>query len=136
MWETPQAFFDLVDYEFHFELDACAVPENAKCKDFITPEQDALTQDWGRGRTIWCNPPYGRGLTDWVVKARSAASQGNTVVMLLPARTDTKWFHRHVYHNAEIRFVEGRLKFGGSRENAPFPSMLAIFYPIREEDLY
>lgn len=122
MWETPAAFFRALDAEFHFTLDVCAVPENAKCRAFFTPEQDGLSQNWvGR---CWCNPPYGREIGKWVKKAAEAEC---TVVMLLPARTDTAWFHDYVYGHAEIRFVRGRLKFGDRKNSAPFPSMVAIF---------
>ena len=124
MWETPQAFFDKLNAEFHFTLDACAIPSNAKCTHFFTPEQDGLKQTWG-GK-IWCNPPYGRGIGAWVQKAYQSAQDGALVVMLLPARTDTKWFHDYIYGQAEIRFIKGRLKFGNSRNSAPFPSMVVI----------
>ena len=129
MWETPQAFFDDLDRLFHFTLDACAIPENAKCAVFYTPEQDGLSQRWTG--TVWCNPPYGRKIGEWVRKAyQSVVSQdAECVVMLLPARTDTRWFHDYCYMNkfAQIRFVRGRLKFGGGQNAAPFPSMVVIF---------
>ena len=132
LWETPQDFFDALDREFHFDLDACAIPENAKCENFFTPEQDGLKQNWGGWRTIWCNPPYGKQIGLWCRKAYEASLQGSTVVMLVHARTDTRWFHDWVYGKAELRFVKGRLKFGGSKNNAPFPSMVAIYRPARE----
>lgn len=122
MWETPAAFFRALDAEFHFTVDVCAVPDNAKCKVFYTPEQDGLVQNWGG--CCWCNPPYGREIGKWVKKAAEAEC---TVVMLLPARTDTAWFHDYIYGHAEIRFVRGRLKFGDSKNSAPFPSMVVIF---------
>ena len=125
LWETPQDFFDALDSEFHFTLDACALPENAKCTQYFTPEQNGLNQNWGG--CVWCNPPYGREIGKWVRKAYIENKLGATVVMLLPARTDTKWFHNYIYHHAEIRFVQGRLKFGNSKNNAPFPSMVAVF---------
>lgn len=127
MWETPQDLFDKLNSEFNFTLDACAIPENAKCKVFFTPEQDGLSQPWVG--TVWCNPPYGREIVKWVEKAHVARMCGNTVVMLLPARTDTKWFHEYIYNKkyVEIRFIQGRLKFGGSKNSAPFPSMIVIF---------
>lgn len=125
MWETPQEFFDKLDHEFHFTLDACATPENAKCEKFYTPEQDGLLRDWIG--TVWCNPPYGRQIGKWVEKGEKSANSGATVVMLLPARTDTAWFHDHIYGKSEIRFVRGRLKFGGSKWNAPFPCMVVIY---------
>lgn len=128
MWETPQDFFDKLNEEFHFTLDVCATPENAKCKKFYTPEMDGLSQPWDG--SVWCNPPYGRNVWRWVLAASVASgARGTTVVMLLPARTDTKWFHDYIYGKAEIRFVRGRLKFGGSNNSAPFPSMVVIFRP-------
>lgn len=129
MWETPQAFFDDLDRLFHFTLDACAIPENAKCAVFYTPEQDGLSQPWHG--VVWCNPPYGRAIGAWVQKGYEAAESGEAdcVVMLLPARTDTRWFHDFCYLNrvATVRFVRGRLKFGGAKNAAPFPSMVVIF---------
>lgn len=126
-WETPKVFFDDLDALFHFTLDACALPENAKCEKYFTPEMDGLKQEWGG--VVWCNPPYGREIGRWVEKGYLSAKNGCTVVMLLPARTDTKWFHEYCYMNrfATVRFVKGRLKFGGSRNGAPFPSMVVIF---------
>lgn len=125
MWATPQDFFDALDAEFHFTLDACAVKENAKCEAYYTPEQDGLDQPWA-GR-VWCNPPYGRNVGQWVKKAHDTASGGGFVVMLLPARTDTRWFHDYIYGKTEVRFIKGRLKFGSCQNAAPFPSMVVIF---------
>lgn len=127
LWATPQDFFDKLDAEFHFNLDVCALPENAKCAAFYTPEMDGLSQPWYGN--CWCNPPYGRQVGRWVAKAAQSAAEGATVVMLLPARTDTAWFHDYIYGRAEVRFVRGRLKFGGSTNSAPFPSMVVIFRP-------
>lgn len=132
LWETPQQFFDQLNCEFHFGLDACAVPENAKCNNYFSPEEDGLSQKWVGYGTVWCNPPYGRDIGKWVQKAYETAKGGETVVMLLPARTDTKWFHEFIYGKAEIRFVRGRLKFGGSKNNAPFPSMITVFREVSE----
>lgn len=125
MWATPQDFFDALDAEFHFTLDACAVKGNAKCEAYYTPEQDGLDQPW-TGR-VWCNPPYGRNVGQWVKKAHDTASGGGFVVMLLPARTDTRWFHDYIYGKTEVRFIKGRLKFGSCQNAAPFPSMVVIF---------
>ena len=122
LWETPQEFFDELNREFGFQTDVCALRENAKCDTFYTPEQDGLSREWTG--VCWCNPPYGRQIGEWV---RKAAESEATVVMLLPARTDTKWFHDYILPNAEIRFIKGRLKFGGSKNSAPFPSMVCIF---------
>jgi site-specific DNA-methyltransferase (adenine-specific) len=122
-WETPQELFDDLNREFNFSIDVAANHENAKLPRYLTEELDGLKQDW-TGEMVWCNPPYGRVIADWVKKA--AESKANTV-MLVPARTDTKWFHEYVYNKAEIRFVKGRLKFGGAKDNAPFPSMIIIW---------
>jgi site-specific DNA-methyltransferase (adenine-specific) len=129
LWETPQDLFDKLNNEFQFTLDVCATPENAKCDKFYTKEQDGLKHPW-KG-TVWCNPPYGRGIGQWVRRALFASVSGSTVVMLLPARTDTKWFHDYIYkrNNVEIRFIRGRLKFGGSKNSAPFPPMVVVFMP-------
>lgn len=129
LWETPQEFFDELDREFHFDLDVCALPENAKCKRYYTPEEDGLSQPW-KG-ICWCNPPYGREIGSWVRRAWLASAVGSTVVMLLPARTDTRWFHDYIYRKerVEVRFLKGRLKFGGCKNSAPFPSMAVIFKP-------
>ena len=129
MWETPQELFDELDKEFQFDLDVCAIPENAKCKRYYTPEHDGLIQPWDG--TCWCNPPYGRNIGQWVRRALFASVGGATVVMLLPARTDTKWFHDYIYKRAEIRFVKGRLKFGNSKNSAPFPSMIVVFRGLK-----
>lgn len=128
MWETPQDLFNKLDAEFHFSVDVCAVPENAKCNKFYTPEENGLLKNWDE--TTWCNPPYGRKIREWVRKAYYQAVEfGSTIVMLLPARTDTKWFHDYIYEKdwIEVRFIKGRLKFGGSKHNAPFPSIIVIF---------
>jgi len=127
MWETPQYFFDSLDNEFHFGLDVCATPENAKCSKYFTVADNGLDKEWSGNGNIWCNPPYGREIGKWVKKASEESKTGETVVMLLPARTDTKWFHDYIYGKAETRFVKGRIKFGGSNNSAPFPSMVVIF---------
>ena len=128
IWATPQDFYDKLNEEFHFNLDPCALPENAKCDKFFTPEQNGLIQDWGN-YNVFCNPPYGRKINEWVEKCRNESKKQNTtVVMLIPARTDTRYFHDFIYHKAkEIRFIKGRLKFGESKNSAPFPSMVIIF---------
>lgn len=122
MWETPQDFFDRLNAEFWFTCDVCATKENVKCEHYFTKEQDGLKQEWTG--VCWCNPPYGRMVGKWVQKA---AESKCTVVMLLPARTDTRWFHDLIYKKAEVRFLRGRLKFGGCKDAAPFPSMVVIF---------
>lgn len=124
MWETPQDLFDKLNKEYNFECDVCAVPENAKCEFYYTPDVDGLKQEWTG--VCWCNPPYGKQIGKWVEKAYAASTRGATVVMLLPSRTDTKWFHDYCL-KGKIEFLRGRLKFGNSKNNAPFPSMIVIF---------
>ena len=124
-WATPQDFFDKLNEEFRFTLDPCANAENHKCDKYFTKEQNGLVQDWGTER-VYCNPPYGRGICEWVAKC---SRHSGLAVMLIPARTDTKWFHEYVYQkpNVELRFIKGRLKFGNSSNSAPFPSMVIVF---------
>lgn len=127
-WATPKDFFDTLNEEFDFTLDPCATTDNAKCDKFYTKEQDGLKQDWS-GERVFCNPPYGKVIGDWVKKCSEEAKKPNTtVVALIPARTDTRYFHEYIYHKArEVRFVKGRLKFGGCKNSAPFPSMVVVF---------
>ena len=127
LWATPKDFFDELNKEFNFSLDPCATKDNAKCAKFYTKEEDGLTKDW-RGNTVFCNPPYGRDIKKWVKKcSEEGKKEGTVVVMLIPARTDTTYFHEYIYNKAEIRFIKGRLKFGNAQNAAPFPSMLVIF---------
>lgn len=127
-WATPQAFFDAYNAEFRFTLDAAASAENHKCERFFTNAEDGLAQDWGQ-ETVWVNPPYGRQITDWMKKAAEAQAGGATVVMLVPARTDTAWFH-DVALKQEVRFLRGRLKFGGATHGAPFGCIVVVFSPF------
>ena len=124
-WASPQDLFDKLNATFHFTLDPCATPENAKCAKFYTKEQDGLKQDWG-GAVIWCNPPYGREIGKWIQKC---AEHRGVAVMLIPARTDTRWWHSYIDKNpdAHVYFVKGRLKFGNAKNCAPFPSALVVF---------
>lgn len=127
LWETPQVFFDQLNKEFNFTLDPCATRENAKCSKYFTKQEDGLKQDWG-GETVFVNPPYGREIKKWVKKASEESKKpGTTVVMLMPARTDTAYFHDYIYGKAELRFIRGRLKFSNSKNSAPFPSMVVVF---------
>ena len=126
-WSTPQAFYEELDREFRFTLDPCATPENAKCYKYFTKEENGLVQDWSKD-TVFMNPPYGREIGKWVKKAHNEAMEGATVVCLIPARTDTAYWHEYVIGgNAEVRFIKGRLKFGDSKNSAPFPSAVVIF---------
>ena len=128
LWATPQEFFDKLNSEFNFTLDPCATSENAKCSKYYTVKEDGLKQDWG-GETVFCNPPYGRAIKDWVKKCyEESGKPDTTVIMLIPARTDTAYFHDYIYHKArEVRFIRGRLKFGNATNSAPFPSMVVVF---------
>lgn len=129
---TPQAFFDQLNEEFHFTLDAAATDKNAKCPLYYTPETDGLSQSWACGGTVFCNPPYGRSIWKWVRKAYEEWQAGTTVALLIPARTDTSYFHDYIYGKAEICFLRGRLRFededGTVYDSAPFPSMVVIYH--------
>lgn len=127
-WATPQRLFDDLDAEFHFTLDACATDANAKCERYYTREDDGLVQDWS-GEVVWCNPPYGKVIGQWMRKCSEEAKKPNTtIVALLPSRTDTRWFHDFIYNKVkEIRFIKGRLKFNDCKQSAPFPSMIVIW---------
>lgn len=127
-WATPQHFFDKLNEEFGFTLDPCADDQNHKCQKYFTEEQDGLKQDWS-GETVFCNPPYGREIGKWVKKCFEEVYCGSCkcAVLLLPARTETRWFHDYIYHKAEVRFIKGRLKFVGAVVNAPFPNMIVVF---------
>lgn len=132
-WCTPSDFFEKLDREFHFDLDAAATAKSAKCADYYTPEDDALSKDWG-GRRVFCNPPYGRHLHEWVRKAyEESRKPGTLVVMLIPARTDTSYYHEYIFYGkaSDVRFLRGRLKFtdedGNARDAAPFPSAVIVW---------
>lgn len=126
-WPTPQYFFDGLDAEFKFNLDPCCTKETAKCKIFFTREDDGLSKSWS-GHTVFMNPPYGRGINDWMRKAYMESLAGATVVCLVPARTDTAWWHDYAM-KGEVRLLRGRLKFGDAKSNAPFPSAVIVFRP-------
>ncbi len=125
-WATPRDFFAELDAEFHFDLDPCSTHKNAKCERHFTLEDNGLEQNWG-GARVFCNPPYGREIGKWVKKCYEESLKGALCVMLIPARTDTAYFHDWIYHKAEIRFIRGRLHFNESKQGAPFPSMVVIF---------
>lgn len=125
-WATPQEIFDLLNREFCFNLDPCATSENHKCERYFTKEDDGLSKNWG-GCSVFCNPPYSE-ISKWVEKAFYETRQEKTIVVLLiPSRTDTRYFHDFIYQRSEIRFVRGRLKFNSSVNSAPFPSMVVVF---------
>ena len=125
--ETPKYLFDKISSIFNFSLDVCALPENAKCESYYTPEDDGLSKPWRGG--VWCNPPYGREISSWVRKAyeESQKEYNSFVLMLLPARTDTKWWWEYVQGKATLFFIKGRVKFGDHNVGAPFPSVLALY---------
>lgn len=124
LWSTPQDFFDKYDAIYQFKTDVCANAENAKCAEFYDKEKDGLVQDW-RG-SCWMNPPYGRGIGAWLKKAHESSLTGATVVCLVPARTDTAWWHDYCV-KGDIEFIRGRLKFGGHKNSAPLPSAIVVF---------
>lgn len=129
-WRTPQDLYDHLNAEFRFTLDPCCTHESAKCEKHYTIAEDGLSQDWGK-ETVFMNPPYGRGIGLWMKKAYESARKGARVVCLVPARTDTAWWHDYAA-NGDLRFIRGRLNFGGDRKrghNAPFPCALVIFRP-------
>ena len=122
-WETPDELFEQYNRKYNFTLDVCADSKNHKCERYFTKEQDALKQNWD-GERCWCNPPYGRAISGFVKKAVESKA---LTVMLIPARTDTKWFHIYIYMQYPIEFLKGRVKFKGATSSAPFPSMVVIF---------
>ena len=149
-WATPQAFYDALNQEFGFGIDAASTVANAKvdvcfaidhpnplCRDALTPDWDEVARCNGVPPVVWLNPPYSR-CREFIEKARKESLKGCTVVCLVPSRTDTKWWHEWVYYGdgmywpgVEVRFVKGRLKFGNSTNSAPFPSVVIVFRPVR-----
>jgi site-specific DNA-methyltransferase (adenine-specific) len=129
-WATPQALFDSIDQQYHFDLDPAASQANHKTPQWYgldhedESRRDGLMAEW-EGLRVWLNPPYGRTIGQWVKKAADHHAQGNLVVLLLPARTDTKWFHDYII-DKDVQFLRGRLKFGAAINSAPFPSMIVV----------
>lgn len=124
-WATPEKTYLALHQEFGFTLDPCCTHDNAVCARHFTPEENGLARSW-LGETVFMNPPYGREIYRWMEKAYQSSRNGATVVCLVPARTDTKWWHDFAVHG-EVRFLKGRLKFGGCKNNAPFPSAVVVF---------
>lgn len=130
-WATPLYLFDELDRDFNFTLDPCATDENAKCDKYFTIEDDGLIQDWSN-EIVFMNPPYGRGIKHWIKKAYESHLQGATVVCLIPARTDTTYWHDYIFNKAtDIRFLRGRVKFGDSKNSAPFPSAIVVYEGVK-----
>jgi phage N-6-adenine-methyltransferase len=130
-WATPQEFFDALNEEFGFTLDPCSTDENHKCSKYFTAATNGLAQDWAND-VVFMNPPYGRTIGVWMKKAYESSVAGATVVCLVPSRTDTKWWHEYAM-KGEIRFIKGRLKFGGHQNAAPFPNAVIVFKRDTEE---
>ncbi len=126
VWATPQWLFDALNKEFGFTLDPCSDGTNAKTEKFFSIYDSGLLKDWGT-ETVFMNPPYSE-CKKWMQKAYGAAQEGATVVCLVPARTDTEWWHRFAM-KGEIRLLRGRLKFGDAKSAAPFPSAIIVFRP-------
>lgn len=131
-WRTPPDFFYDLDCEFNFGLDAAANSKNAKCIKYYDQASDGLSQSWSGYGAVFCNPPYGREIGKWVKKAYEESKHcPDPIVLLIPARTDTSYFHDFIYGKAQIRFVRGRLRFVDDRgepgDAAPFPSMVVIY---------
>lgn len=124
LWYTPEDFYQKYNSVYNFETDVCATDENAKCEKYFTEETDGLSQKWEG--VCWMNPPYGRTISKWMKKAYESSLEGATVVCLVPARTDTNWWHDYAMKGS-IEFIKGRLKFGGSKNSAPFPSAVVVF---------
>lgn len=137
-WGTPPELFKRFDDEFHFTLDVCAIPENAKCPRFFTPADDGLSQSW-KGERVWMNPPYGFEIRYWMNKAHREVGNGcKLAVCLVPSRTDTEWWHRYAM-KGEIRFLKGRFSFyqnGKPAGRCPFPCAVVIFHCSYVADPY
>ena len=125
-WETPDDLFQALDDVFVFTLDVCATDDNAKVPTYFTEEEDGLKNSW-EGHNCWMNPPYGREIGKWIRKAAEESEKGITVVCLVPARTDTKWWFDMLNYVDEVWFIRGRLQFKGAKSCAPFPSAILVF---------
>lgn len=126
-YETPQYLFDYYNNIYHFNLDVCASRDNHKCNLYYDKNENGLLKTW-HGYSVWCNPPYSN-IYKWVQKCYFENLMNNVnIVLLIPARTDTKYFHEYIYNKHEIKFIKGRLKFNNMKTAAPFPSMIVIFH--------
>ena len=125
-YATPTDLFNELDKKYHFTLDPCATSENAKCKKYYTIKENGLLKSW-KGEIVFCNPPYSK-IKLWVEKCFLEFKNNNaTIVLLIPARTDTQYFHNYILNQAKIIFLKGRLHFNNSKNSAPFPSILCIY---------
>jgi site-specific DNA-methyltransferase (adenine-specific) len=130
-WGTPQSFYDELNSKYNFTLDPCASDKNHKCSKYYTKKDDGLKQNWA-GNTVFMNPPYGKEIKGWIQKAyQESRKPKTTVVCLLPARTDTTYWHDYCMRADEVHFIKGRLKFGDGKNGAPFPSAVVVFGPQR-----
>ena len=128
-WETPKEFYAKLAHRFNFTLDPCCSEESRKCESYFTEAEDGLSQSWA-GHTVFMNPPYGREISKWIKKAYDESRKANTtVVCLIPSRTDTRYWHEYCMKAHELYFIKGRLKFGESKNSAPFPSAVVVFKP-------
>jgi phage N-6-adenine-methyltransferase len=125
-WPTPRGLFKELHDEFRFTIDVCASAENACMERYWTERDEGLMKSW-EGERVWMNPPYGRQLGRWMLKAATEAGHAELIVALVPSRTDTAWWHEHAMGATEIRYLRGRLKFEGAENSAPFPSCLVIW---------
>ena len=136
-WETPMSLFNKLNARYHFTLDPCSTDRNAKCPKHYTKESNGLTKSW-KNEVVFMNPPYGKEISKWVAKASQEYRGGAIIVALLPARTDTKWFHEYINKQARVIFLKGRVKFelnGEVQQTAPFPSMIVIWEGIQDYEL-
>ena len=138
-WCTPNDLFNDLNAEFNFVLDAAVTDKTAKCNAYFTPENDALSQSWDKGGAVFCNPPYGKEIKKWVKKAYDESLAGvGPIVLLIPARTDTSYFHDFIWGKAEVRSLRGRIKFtdddGNTSDPAPFPSMVVVYRPTNAKE--
>ena len=139
-WATPKALFRSLNKEFHFDLDVAATAKNATCKKYFTRQINGLKQDWcknSKTKSIFCNPPYGKGVENWLEKAIDESKKGCTIVCLIPLRTDTTYFHQLIYDKAsEVRLIKGRLKYNDKKQSAPFPSAIIIYRKGKAKTLW
>ena len=139
-WATPQALFDKLNEEFHFTLDVCALPVNAKCARYFSPAEDGLLQSWS-GECCWMNPPFGKAIEGWLKKAATHTTDAkwgeyaDVVVALVPTRTNAPWWHDYVMHAAEIRFIRKKVSFVGNKNGVAFTGHALVVFRPRQHEL-